>query len=885
MRSGGSGSLLVFGEAGIGKSALLEQLVASATDCRVVRAAGAEGEIDLPYAGLHQLCRSLLGSIDALPQPQADALRVAFGLASGEAADRYLVGLAALSLLSEVAAQRPLLCVVDDAHWLDRATTHALAFVARRLGADSVAVARSSRTPIESLETVPVLELAGLTPEDARALLNTALIGQLPEPIRERILVESRGNPLALLELPHTLTPAEMASGLLRNSGGSLSTRIEASFRRRLEPLSVDTRQLLLLVAADPVGDPVVLTAAATHLGLSVEAGGAAIDAGLIEIGERWVFRHPLVRSAAYQSGSARDRRRVHAALAEATQDDADADRQAWHRAQAAVGPDEEIAAALERTAERAMARGGLAVAGAFLKLAARHTLVPAARVDRALAGGEAMIEAGAVDSAERLLRETGTRGMTALQSLRLERLNALVALTRDVEGERLRAVLQLLEIADRLAAHDRALSQASRLKTLQLGLTLGGEFVAALAGSIGAGSVSENPTVIEMVLQGYTELMTNKFPAGFGLLVEAAARLCASADPDEWDLGVVEFLHSVDWTAWDMDRGQILGRRGVDAARRVGALPVLARLLTSWADWRTVAGDFNGARMHLEEADAIAEAVGLPRLDHGSIDALGFDCDEAVRRLEPFPQSRMSPADVNHYRAVAYNGAGRYEQAMDHAMRSCGPDYRDGGGNVVVELVEAAVRCGNRDRAQGAIGHLTTRTRSSGTQWALGLEARCRALLESDEAAQTYYLEAVDRLQRAGARPDLGRAHLLYGEWLRRGGQRKLAREHLRVALELFDTIGMPGFAERARRELLATGETARKRVEETRTDLTIQEAQIARLAAQGATNAEIGAQLFLSPRTVEWHLRHVYPKLGISRRSQLATALPDNLRATASI
>ena len=340
--AGGSAALVVRGEPGVGKSALLEQLLASASGFQVVRADGVEGEVDLPYAGLQQLCRSMAEAVSALPQPQSDALRVAFGLSAGDAPDRYLVGLAALSLLSEVAGTEPVLCVVDDAQWLDPETTRALAFVARRLGADSVGLVFASRKIVEELDGIPELQLGGLSAADSRALLDSVLIGHLDGSVRERFLAETHGNPLALIELPRAMTSAEAATGIVRQSHDSLSARIEDSFRRQLEQLPADTRQLLLLAAAEPLGDPLLLVNAAAELGLSIESADPAEEAGLFEIRERCSFRHPLVRSAVYGAATPGERRVAHGALAEATDPKLDADRRAWHRAQATPAPDED---------------------------------------------------------------------------------------------------------------------------------------------------------------------------------------------------------------------------------------------------------------------------------------------------------------------------------------------------------------------------------------------------------------------------------------------------------------------------------------------------------------------------------------------------------------
>jgi DNA-binding CsgD family transcriptional regulator len=875
VRGGASASLLVRGEPGVGKSALLEQLIVSASVFQVVRAVGVEGEVDLPYAGLQQLCRSMLPAIDDLPQPQADALRVAFGVAAGKAPDRYLVGLAVLSLMSEVAAAEPLLCVVDDAHWLDPATTQALAFVARRLGADSVGLVFASRSAVDGLEAVPELQLRGLAAADARALLESVVIARLDGPIKERFLAETHGNPLALLELPRALTPSEAATGIIGQSDGTLSGRIEDSFKRRLEPLPEDTRRLLVLAAAEPLGDPLLLLRAAAQLGLDAEAADPAQEAGLLE---EWSFRHPLVRSAVYQSATQRERRLAHGALADATDGESDPDRRAWHRAQATSIPDEDVASELERTAARARSRGGLSAAGAFLERAAILTPDPVKRAERALAAAEVMHEAGAFDSVQSLLRAVESAQLDELQTARAERLRAELSLSlgRNERG----AVLTLLAAAERLGRLDPALGQAARLEALRTAFFFPTpEVLEAVAESLDASPVSESDEALELMIRGWAQLLRQGFPAGTELLRKAAFAIRDKPELEASDLPVLSFTEGITRSTWDLDNWHTLARRSVELARTAGALSSLPLILSSWAGVNTATGEFAVAHGAYAEADAIADAThASPTWDSCTLDALRFNEAEALARIDEAERTRGYASYVDAARALVLNAAGRYEAALEAAQEACDRHPLGTFSVALVELVEAAARCGEHDRAKRAFEQLVERTRLASTEWSLGLEARCAALvMEDPTAAESLYVEAIERLNRAGARPDLGRAHLVYGEWLRRENRRLDAREQLRTAHELFGDIGMPEFADRARRELAATGETARRRVDETRDDLTAQEAQIARLAADGLTNPQIGAQLFLSPRTVEWHLRRVYPKLGISSRRELRAALPS--------
>ena len=878
VRGGSSGALLVHGEPGVGKSALLEQLIASASGFQVVRAVGVEGEVDLPYAGLHQLCRSMLDAIGVLPEPQRDALRVAFGLSAGEAPDRYLVGLAALSLMSEVAGTEPLLCVVDDVQWLDPETTRALAFVARRLGADSVGLVFATREVVEELDGVPELQIDGLSAADSRTLLDSVLIGHLDGTVRERFLTETHGNPLALIELPRALTPAEAASGIVPQGPDSLASRIEESFGRQLDLLPDETRQFLVLAAAEPLGHPLLLIRAAAQLGLGVEAADPAEAAGLFQIRERCSFRHPLVRSAVYATATPGERRVAHRAIAEATDPDLDPDRRAWHRAQATPEPDEDVAAELERTAARAKARGGLAATGSFLQRAAMLTPDPGKRAERTLAAADVMYEAGAFEAVETLLRTLEGVRLDELQGARAEWIHAQVSLS--LRGDDKEAILRIIAAAERLTELDADLGLPAQLEALLPALRLPDpDILGALSDALNRSPASESGAIVELTLRGWAQLLADGYPSGTDSLRQALVALRDKPQLAESDLALVGVCTGAAVALWDFDSWEALARRAVQTAREFGALAFLPDALTDWAAVKTAAGAFPAAETALAEAATIYE-VTRSTADRGWywLDALRFDGAEALRRIDLQERSALAstPFLVDHARAVAAIGAGRYEAALDSAQRSSEGHPQGTFSWALVELVEAAARCGQHERAATALEQLVDRTRLASTEWALGLEARSAALVEDDPAvAETRYREAIDRLDRARTCPDLARAHLVYGEWLRREHRRLDAREQLRTAHELFSEIGMPGFAERARRELAATGETARKRTDDTRGDLTVQESQIAQLASEGLTNPEIGAKLFLSPRTIEYHLRRVYPKLGISSRKELRTVL----------
>lgn len=874
VRAGGSAGLVVRGEPGIGKSALLEQLIATATGLQVVRAVGVEGEVDLPYAALHQLCRPMADAISGLPQPQSDALQVAFGLSAGEAPDRYIVGLAALSLMSEAAATRPVLCVVDDAQWLDPETTRALAFVARRLGADSVGLVFATREVVEELGGVPELHLDGLSAADSRTMLDSILVGHLDGMVRERLLAESHGNPLALIELPRALTPAEAATGIVRQSRESLSTRIEDSFRFQLEQLPDETRRLLLLAAAEPLGDPLLLVDAAAQLGLRVESADSAEEAGLFQVRERCSFRHPLVRSAVYGAATPAERREAHGAIAEAIDPKLDPDRRAWHRAHATPAPDEGVAMELEGTAARAKARGGLAAAGAFLERAAILTPDMRKRAERALAAAEVMYEAGSFDSVENLLHAIDARHLDAVQLARVDALEAEVCLERgEVTTE---MILKLLAAAKQLDDDDSARVYA--LDALKYAFWSGQPpTLEAVAEALSETPAAES-SVAGLLTRGWAQMLERGFPAGTDLMRQAMILLREKPALEESDLSLLPYTEGITLNSWDIDSWETLARQRLQLVRDIGALRELPEALGNWVVYWVSIGDLPKAATVLAELEAVIEATGAYQGSLGWFEAWRFDEPEALARIEAAEHANPNYAAsfYEHSRAVVYNAGGRYEAALAAAQRSCELHPLGTHSWALIDLVEAAARSGDQERARAASDQLKARTRLVSTEWGLGLEARCAALVaDNATAAEALYAEAVERLGRAGTRPDLARAHLLYGEWLRREGRRLDAREQLRTAYEMFSDMGIPGFAERARRELAATGETARKRTDETRDELTAQEAQIAQLASEGLTNPEIGAKLFLSPRTIEWHLRRIYPKLGVSSRKELRAVL----------
>jgi DNA-binding CsgD family transcriptional regulator len=892
VRAGSSQVMVVRGESGVGKTALLGYLARRASACRIARAAGIESEVELAFAGLHQLCAPFLDRLERLPGPQRDALGTAFGLSAGEPPDRFLVGLAVLSLLAEVAEEGPLLCLVDDAQWLDRVSAQTMAFVARRLLAESVAVIFAVREPSDDHALLGLDELIvnGLSDADAHALLDSVISGPVDERVRDRVVAETRGNPLALLELPRGLTPAELAFGFGTPDATALANRIEEGFLRRLEPLPIHTRRLLLTAAVEPTGDATLLWRAAEKLGIEGDAAAPAGESGLIEIGERVRFRHPLVRSAAYRAASLKDRQDVHRALAEVTDPDLDPDRRAWHRAHAATGPDEAVASELEHSADRAQERGGLAAAAALLEESARLTLYPGRRAQRALAAAQAKHQAGEPDAALALLAIAQAGPFDELQRamVGLLRANIAFAVRRGNDSPPL-----LLEAGRQLEPLDVRLARETYLDALSAALivgrlSIGADLMEVATAARQAPAASTPARPADLLLEGLTTLITDGRTAATPLLRRALNAFRGVDITTEEELRWLWLAGRVSQDLWDDESWETLCARHVAITRQAGALTVLPIALRSRIFVHAFWGQLDEGTALAEEALVVSEASGTRLAPYGAVVLAAYRGGEAdaSRLIEATVEDVVSRGEgmglgISHFAAaLLYNGMGRYADALTAAEEAC--DYDDLGvlAWALTELVEAAARSGKRDTAVAALERLSLSTRAAGSDWALGIEARSRALVSADEAAEALYREAIERLGRTRVRVELARAHLLYGEWLRRENRRMDAREHLRNAHEMFTAMGVDGFAERARRELLATGETARKRTPETRDDLTAQEAQIARLAGDGRTNPEIGAELFISPRTVEWHLRKVFAKLSISSRKQLRGALPDGGR-----
>jgi DNA-binding CsgD family transcriptional regulator/tetratricopeptide (TPR) repeat protein len=900
VRTGRSQVLVLRGEPGAGKTALLEYLLDEADGWRCVHVSGVESDMELAYAGLHQLCAPLMGHLDDLPPPQRDALIVAFGRGVGPPPERFLVGLAVLSLLAAAVHEQPLLCVVDDAHWLDQVSVQTLGFVARRLVAEPVALVFAARIEgAEALTGLPELPVRGLSDADARELLEHAMIGGIDPSVRDRLVAETRGNPLALLEVPNTYSTAELAGGFWTLGAQTYQSRIEESFIRRIQVLPDETRRLLLLAAAEPVGDSALFLRAAALLDIAVDALAPAESAGVIEFGPRMRFHHPLMRAAAYRAAELTDRRAIHAALAAATDAESDPDRRAWHAANAVAGTDDSVAAELEASASRAQSRGGMAAAATFLERAAVLTADPELRGNRALAAAQAKRDSAATATAYELLAIAEMAPLSELQRARAVRLRAQMEFVSSRAGESGapgvgETAPALLDAAKQLEGVDDFASRESYLEAFAA-LMYAGRMAqpgalrhAAEAASSALALTTELPRAVDLFFRGMAERIIGGIRGGAEYMRIAldAMRTLALEDPVHllrWLVPAFPILQeSAAHELWDEDLVDTLSSAVVQQARDVGALAGLPQALVYRAGVHVLFGEFTTAATLIAEANSITAATshyGPVRYHSLLIAAWRGEPVEAMRQIEAAAADGAARGEgrviglTGYATAVLYNGLGRYEEAFAAARRAC--EYEDLGfySWCLHELVEAAAHLGDTDTAQRAVGHIEERAGASGTPWGLGALASAQAMLADDDEADRLFTEALDHLGRSRVAVHRARTHLGYGEWLRRANRRADARRQLNEAHEMFVGMGAHAYAERARKELIAVGEKVRKQQLTSGDELTAQEAQIARLAADGLTNQEIGAQLFISVHTVEWHLRKVFVKLGITSRRQLRT------------
>ncbi|WP_329252661.1 AAA family ATPase [Actinoallomurus sp. NBC_01490] len=883
--SGQGGTVLIRGEAGIGKTELIERALDRAAGLWRLRAGGREFETELPFTGLHDLCRPLLPWLETLPGPQRTALEVAFALREGTMPDRFRVGLAVLGLLSAAAREQPIVCVVDDAQWLDHASAQALAFVARRIEHDPIALLFAVREPgvPNLLDGLPELALTGLGTEDALELLASQLHTPLDERIRDQIMAEARGNPLALLELSRSVGTGELAGGFGLPKALPVPARIEATYRERQAALPQDTRWLLLLAAAEPLGDPVLLWRAAEQLGVGSEAADPAEAAGLLDIGVRVRFRHPLVRSAIYRAASPDDRRTVHRALAHVIDPLVDPDHRAWHRAQSVLLPNEDIAAELERAADRASGRGGVAAAAGFLERATALTPDPGRRAVRALNAAGLKYWAGDNEAATGLL----AIGKTGPGDERHQALVELLAARISVNhGPRSKDPAPLLDAARKLEAHDRPMARQTYIGAFVTAMRAGRlgppglltDTARQLAKALeeGASESSEPPDLLLKAL--ITRAIEGSTAAIPSLRRAVGAFLSETEQGDDFHHWVA-LAGATAMDLWEHDAWRTLSERQVRFIRRTGMLLALPSALHYLAYAHVLAGEFQDAEALIAEAitiDPTGNPSGPPFADL-ALRAWRGDQEGTAALVEQLIGPAREGGEghslsvIDGANAVLYNGLGRYDAASEAAAEVCRHDELGFSAFISPELIEAAARSGRHRLAKPVLENFAERTEASGTDLAIGLQMYARALLADGPGAEDLYRKAIDRLSRTRAAVYLARAHLVYGEWLRREARRGDARAQLRIAYEKLSGMGAAGFAERAARELSACGERPHRPAAPPRDLLTPQELQIARLVAGGATSKEAAEQLFLSPRTVHAHLRNIFKKLGITSRLQL--------------
>ncbi|MEW2120778.1 LuxR C-terminal-related transcriptional regulator [Streptomyces sp. NPDC005474] len=953
-RQGLSGTLVLKGPPGIGKTALLAYAVAQATGMRIAEVGGKEAEQnlgrvrkvppaprrlarplaapgenprttstrasarhaesthqtprgppsgrttglcghDLALAGLHRFLLPFLTDLDQLPAPQRDALRAAFGLVAGVRPDRLLLSIATLTLLANSATDQPLLCVCDDAQWIDEESLRILAFVARRLHADRVVLlfaVRDTGPGARSLDDLPQAVLPELSRTDSHALLAQTLSVRIEPDIAERIVTEAYGNPLAIRELAGDLDSPAGADPVPLSERLPLGRQLQARYLRQSRALPLPTQTLLLVIAADPTGDRALIWRAVTWLdgtggtGELADLATPAVAAGLLLLQPAPAFRHPLIRSAVYDGSTPADRRRAHAALAAVTDARTDADRRAWHLAEACAGPDETAAAELERAAARAQARGGYSAECAFLARAAALTPRAVPRAARLLAACEAALTAGRPDRAQALLDRAASDAGAAHLPRRL-RLRGAIHIQNARETQ---AATDLLTAARAYGPGDRRAARDTLLEAFQA--VLGASW---LDGDVTASTVARAalnlppapglPEPADLLLTAHATQVLHGLTAAAPLLRAAVSALVAEG-AGLLDVRLLLLGLAAAHELWDGAAFHALAARAVESSRAPGALDTLRVSLHAAATAETWCGRFTEAEGHFADFRELVGAIdGSGRLAEGSDVLLqawrgNGEATRAAMATMDVRQSEQVSGGVRLYTtrtslAVLENALSQYGNALAVACLGYAEDPFYHGNPALVEMVEAGVRSGDRHAARTALLRLTPRASAAGTPWALGLLARSQALLADDAEARALYEQAIDHLRASGIRTELARAHLLYGEWLRRRRHRGEAREQLRGAFQLFSEMGAHAFAERTRHELRAIGDRTPRRTSVTVSELTPREGHIAGLAARGATNQEIATQLFITASTVEYHLHKVFQKLGITSRRQLSLAL----------
>ena len=888
-RNGRGGALLLVGEPGIGKTTLLRATTGAPAGFQVLRADGHEAESTMPYAALHRLMIPLRDFVTELPERHQQALRVATGSATGPPPDRFLVGLGTLGLLAAAGEVAPVACAVDDSHFLDSESLDALAFVARRLEAESAVLVFASRDVPEleqRMAGVPTLRLSGL-PHDAAVRL---LASRLPDPIdpavATQIAAATRGNPLALTDLAVELSVARLAESSFADEPVPVGRHLESHYLRRVRLLSDEQQRWLLVAAADSTGNLDMIRAAAESIGIMAAAGEDAETAGLVELDLAVRFRHPLVRAAVYGAAPGAERRRVHAALAGAAADLGAAELEAWHAAKATVGTDAEVADRLEGVADLAGRRGGFVSRANVLVQAAALTPDRGLGYARLVAAAEAALAAGVAQFAKGMLDEVDEDLLDPLARGRMVAVRASVAMFTADPALR-HATADMLVAARAMTAYDLTAAQDTLIQAMYFLLPAErlatGVSISELGARLQEGAELQDGTAAT-ILRGLAAHLTLPYAQAVPLMRQAVREIITLDDEQLLTYGAISLvLTSALWDAPAMRHGL---QRTAAAARDLGSLRILDLTLWSMSLSELRAGTPRRAVQCVEQVRDLRRAIGY-QAEHVVNPAVLAWTGAPQSQVEMFSEQAraigMGGVHASGITALAVRdlAEGSYESAFDRLRPFVDEPFLQVTPLEYADFVEAAVRSGRPEDAHPFVERLEELAAANGSPWTAGVAARSRALVD-DGSAEEHFTRAVAALEPTEVHVELARTHLLFGEWLRRARRRKRARDHLRRAVELFEQSEAPAFAERARHELGATGETPREPGAGPGPGLTTQELTVARLARSGHTNAEIGATMFLSVNTVDYHLRKVFQKLGISSRRQLSEQLRSGTEGT---
>jgi DNA-binding CsgD family transcriptional regulator len=889
-RDGRSGVLVVRGDAGIGKTRLLDSVAFSVKDFEVVHVVGIESEMRLGFAALHHLLASFLDGVDALPPPQARALSAAFGISDDVVPDQYLIGLAVLTLVTSVAAsRRPLLIVVDDAQWLDQESADALGFLGRRLRADRVCLFVSVRDPMHfhrAFDGLPSTTLGPLSDVESVALLDSTLPERVADNVRARLLADAGGNPLALAEFARALSPEQLIGAASLPAMLAVDRGLEAHFRRQVAALPAPTQTLLLVAAAEPTGDADLMWRAGRDLNFDDSATAAAQAEGLLDVGPKLAFRHPLIRSAVYQGASPAERRRVHAALAAASDAERQPDQRAWHRAAATQFPDEDVAAELERAARRAASRGSSAASAALLARSADLTPDAGQRAIRLLSAASADMASGSVARAREHLEPALPDLRDPILAARAQQLEGMIEFLA-TDGSSGESVSTMVDAARALAPLGVHLARDVMLDAIVMARILGEASpvsvveVAQVARSFELPAGTE-PTTTDLVLDATAELYAEGFRSATPLLRQALVAVQADAEfrqvPRNLSRSCFVPLALSDEAAL-LD----IATACATVCRDLGDFRVLSEPLYYLALHALSVGSLDAANDVLVEEREVQAVLQRESRPSEALELIlaAWRGNESDVRAAAADLATRSPGlgvvttHIAHALIVLELGLGNYGAAAELVRDDWSRDFSPLAALRAADAVEAHVRSGDHGLALDAIRNLGERARATESNLDLGLLSRCNALLAGNGGPEAHFRDSIAKLETCGAQLHVARSQLVFGEWLRRQKRRRDAREQLESARGIFDSSGATAFAERARVEILATGARARKRVDSTRDDLTPQESQIARMAAGGATNSEIAARLFISASTVDYHLRKVYRKLDIKSRHEIASVV----------